>query len=216
MSKAERSRNLSVLVVLVGILLFFGGFFFNYWQTSIQRDDAQSYGASQAQQKKDNATQVFALCESGKVEMDAQGIATCEKAEQVAQQPITIEGPSGPIGPRGLPGVDGKDSTVPGPAGKAGKDGASGANGADSTTPGPQGVAGKDGASIVGPPGPAGGAGKDGAPGIDGAPGTPGVNGVDGTSPTSFSFAGPTGIMYSCTPNPPGSSTFVCTRTVAP
>ena len=49
---------------------------------------------------------------------------------------VTVPGPEGR---RGLPGLNGADSTVPGPEGRPGS------NGADSTVPGPEGRPGTDG-----------------------------------------------------------------------
>jgi hypothetical protein len=64
---------------------------------------------------------------------------------------------------------------------------------------GPQGVPGETG--------PQGVPGSTGPQGPQGEPGTPGA---DGQSPTSFTFTDKTGTAYTCTPNPPGSSTYTC------
>ncbi|HEX9226740.1 MAG TPA: hypothetical protein VF885_08785 [Arthrobacter sp.] len=137
----------------------------------------------------------------------------CVKAEQVQQNPTEAipgpkgepgvpgkdgmdgaRGPVGVAGPAGAPGVAGADSTVPGPAGK---------DGASSTVPGPQGLTGPPGADST-VPGPAGPQGEMGPAGPAGAPGK------DGASPSSFTFTDRTGTTYTCTPNPPGSSTYTC------
>lgn len=94
------------------------------------------------------------------------------------------DGPPGPAGPHGPAGVDGAPSTIPGPPGPQGPPGS------DSTVPGPAGPPGE--------PGPAGPAGPAGEPGMNGAP------------PSSFTFTDRTGTTYTCTPNPPGSSTYTC------
>jgi hypothetical protein len=52
----------------------------------------------------------------------------------------------------------------------------------------------------------------DGPPGKDGRDGTNGVDGKDGATgppPSQFSFTW-AGTTYSCTPNPPGSTTYAC------
>jgi len=54
-----------------------------------------------------------------------------------------------------------------------------------------------------GPPGPAGPAGADGAPGPQGEPGS------QGPAPSSFTFTWANNT-YTCTPNPPGSTTYAC------
>jgi hypothetical protein len=110
----------------------------------------------------------------------------CAKATQVQKDPT--EAIPGPKGDPGRDGTDGKDSTVPGPPGPVGK---------DSTVPGPAGPPGSD-STVPGPAGPAG------------PPGPPGANGADGKSPSSFTFTDKTGTTYTCTPNPPGSSTYTC------
>lgn len=146
----------------------------------------------------------------------------CTKAEKVQQNPSeAIPGPKGDPGNDGLNGTDGapgKDSTIPGPPGPPGKDstvpgpagadstvpgpaGPAGRDGMDSTVPGPPGPQGPPGESIQGPPGPAGEDGKDGRDGSDGTP---------GQSPSSFTFTDKFGATYTCTPNPPGSSTYTC------
>jgi hypothetical protein len=54
----------------------------------------------------------------------------------------------------------------------------------------------------------------DGPPGKDGAPGKDGVDGQDGApgqSPSSITFTDQFGATHTCTPNPPGSSTYTCT-----
>lgn len=107
-------------------------------------------------------------------------------------------------GPRGEKGEPGADSTVPGPMGPAGPKGDTGAPGADSTVPGPMGPMGP-----MGPAGPQGPAGADST--VPGPQGEQGPMGPQGPAPSSFSFADRTGATYTCTPNPPGSTTYTCT-----
>lgn len=208
MSQLERKRNRIGAAVICGVLLFICGILFSNWQISTQRDSAQV-------EAKTIALRVMGLCDSGQITMDIEGVATCEKAEQVAQQPVNVEGPVGPPGPRGLPGIDGS-------AGKAGIDGlgtkgASGSDGKDGQDGvGFPGSNGKDGVGIAGPPGPAGKdgvgiAGPQGPPGPAGKDGDNGAPGTNGTNPTSFTFTDALGHTYNCTPEPPGSSTYTCT-----
>lgn len=97
-----------------------------------------------------------------------------------------------------------------GPAGKDGANGVDGSAGADATPEmvftavqtycandacrGPQGVPGAD--STV--------------PGPKGDKGDKGDTGDTGPAPTSFTFSDRTGMTYTCTPNPPGSTTYAC------
>jgi hypothetical protein len=96
----------------------------------------------------------------------------------------------GPIGPQGLSGRDGKDSTIPGPIGATGLPGK---DGKDSTIAGPPGRDGKD--STI--PGPIGAAGPRGLPGRDGKDSTiagpPGRDGRDGVDGKDSNIPGPRG-----------------------
>jgi len=136
----------------------------------------------------------------------------CAKAEQVQQNPTeAIPGPKGDPGPPGRDGNSivgprgeaGKDSTVPGPAGAdSSVPGPRGERGADSTVPGPAGPPGPAGADST-VPGPQGPPGERGPAGADGQPG------ATGPAPSSFTFTY-LGMPYTCTPNPPGSTTYTC------
>jgi hypothetical protein len=126
------------------------------------------------------------------------------------------------------------DGRCVGPAGQSGKDGANGA-----TLPPPpemvlaavqqvcandacRGPVGNDGAPATADQVAAavaaycstgacvGQAGKDGTNGTNGIDGQNGTNGVDGQPPSSFTFTDRLGMTYTCTPNPPGSSTYTC------
>lgn len=180
------------------------------------------YGAEQRTEKQNLAQAATdTLCKSA--EQTAAESETCRSLEKAATEPSPgpqgvqgLQGIPGPKGDQGLPGpqgVQGVQGTA-GPKGDAGAAGASGAagangvdgmNGADSTVPGPPGPQGEPGP--MGPIGPAGPAGPAGA---TGANGTNGVDGKDGTSPSSFTFTDTLGTTYTCTPNPPGSSTYTC------
>jgi hypothetical protein len=177
------------------------------------------YGAEQAQEKQNLAQAATdALCQT--TDQTAAASETCRNLEKAATEPTQgpqgVQGIQGIPGPQGIPGAKGEKGDTgatgatgaTGVAGVAGSDGESGTNGADSTVPGPPGPQGEQGA--VGPMGPAGPAG---APGANGADGT---DGQDGASPSSITFT--TGPMsgYTCTADPPGSSTYTCAAPAAP
>lgn len=175
MSRVERKRNIIGGVMLALVVVLLGVLIFQNFQSTAERDTAQSSAVTQAQQKKNLAEEVADACQAGQVVKSSAGVDLCAKAATIAQQPVTIEGPAGPAGPRGLPGRDGDD-------GKTGAPGASGPDGSDGK-PGAAGLAGASG--IDGAPGPAGADGLDGAagaPGNDGQPGPPGPAGKDGTN----------------------------------
>lgn len=182
------------LVLALVIIAGLGFTVYNQMAATADKNTAQANSQTLAQD-------IQTICATqGKLLVDDRDL--CAKAEKVQQNPTeAIPGPKGEPGKDGAPG---KDSTVPGPAGKdgaAGKDstvpGAPGADGADSMLAGPPGRDGAD--STV--PGPPGANGRDGIDGRDGAAGQP---------PTSFTFTDKTGTKYTCTPNPPGSSTYTC------
>lgn len=107
----------------------------------------------------------------------------------------TVPGPPGATGPQGPPGPQGADSTVPGPTGPTGPQGPAGPTGpqgADSTVPGPQGPIG-----LTGPAGPQGPTGADstvpGPQGPVGPAGPVGPTGADSTVPGPAGATGPTG-----------------------
>ncbi|UOD80365.1 collagen-like protein [Paenarthrobacter ureafaciens] len=165
------------------------------------------YGAEQAQEKQNLAQAATdALCKTA--DQDAAASETCRNLEKAASEPT--QGPQGVQGIQGIPGPQGIQGPQgePGPKGDKGDTGAAGAaggNGNDSTVPGPQGPQGEQGpAGPAGPMGPAGPAGADGANGLNGA------DGKDGSAPTSFTFTDKAGTTYTCTPNPPGSTTYSC------
>ncbi|KAB8167068.1 collagen-like protein [Streptomyces sp. 3MP-14] len=115
-------------------------------------------------------------------------------------------GPTGPQGPRGLPGEDGApgDDGADGPAGEPGGDG----------EPGAAGTPGTDGAT--GPPGPQGPAGEPGPAGPSGEQGPAGERGPAGPPPTSWTWTGPDGTTYRCTPVSSGSTDYACSPTSTP
>jgi hypothetical protein len=163
----------------------------------------RAYGNTQQQEKQSLAQEFDDACKSADFQQTPAGSNICRKAEQVASEPgAPMAGPQGVQGLQGVPGKAGADGK-PGPAGEdgpPGKDGATGATGADSTVPGPQGLTGAPGAdsTVPGPQGP------------QGEPGPAGADGEPGTSPSSITFTDKTGTTYTCTPNPPGSSTYTC------
>lgn len=185
---------------LVLALLILGGLGFtvyNQMAATADKNTAQANSQTLAQD-------IQTVCATqGKLLVDDRDL--CAKAEAVQQKPTeAIPGPKGDPGTPGRDGIDGapgKDSTVPGTAGPAG------AAGAASTVPGPEGP--------PGPQGPQGPPGADslvpGPAGPQGPAGPAGTNGTAGAAPSSFTFTDPkTGTTYTCTPNPPGSSTYTC------
>lgn len=162
------------------------------------------YGAEQAQEKQNLAQAATdALCQTA--DQTAAATETCRNLEKAATEPSQgpqgiqgiqgIPGPQGIQGPQGEPGPKG-DKGDTGTAGVAGIAGTNGVDGADSTVPGPPGPQGEQGP--VGPVGPAGPAGATGATGADGA------------APSSITFTDQDGVTHTCTPNPPGSTTYTC------
>ena len=159
---------------------------------------ARGYGVEQQQEKQNLAQEFDDACKSADFQSSAAGSNICHKAEQVASEPgEPMAGPQGVQGLQGLPGKPGVDSTVPGPPGPEGPPGVDGVNGADSTIPGPPGLTGAPGADSA-------------VPGPAGPPGETGPAGAKGAAPASFTFTDKTGSTYTCTPNPPGSSTYTC------
>lgn len=171
-------------VFLVAALMIIAGLVWNmYMQLSAtaEKNTAQANSQTLAQD-------IQQVCSTqGKLMVDDRDL--CAKATQVQENPTeAIPGPKGDPGVDGKNGVDGKDgvaSTIPGPPGTSGSNGKDGADGVDSSVPGPRGTSGLAGSD-----------GKDGK---------------DGSTPTSFTFTDKTGTAYTCTPNPPGSSTYTCT-----
>lgn len=174
------------------------------------------YGATQAQEKQNLAQAATdALCQT--TDQTAAASETCRNLEKAATEPTQgpqgVQGIQGIPGPQGIPGGPGEkgdkgDKGDPGAVGAVGAngingvdgtDGANGTNGADSTVPGPPGPQGEKG-----PVGPAGPAGADGA------------NGQDGASPSSITFTSGPMAGYTCTADPPGSSTYTCAAPAAP
>ncbi|MFJ4168482.1 hypothetical protein ACIPY3_03120 [Paenarthrobacter sp. NPDC089714] len=171
------------------------------------------YGAEQAQEKQNLAQAATdALCKSA--DQTAAASETCRNLEKAATEPTQgpqgIQGIQGVPGPQGIQGPQGEAGPKgeKGDVGTTGPDGAAGANGVDganSTVPGPAGPQGEQGP--IGPAGPAGSAGANG---------TNGVDGKDGAPPSSFTFTDQDGRQQTCTPNPPGSTTYTCAATSAP
>ena len=119
------------------------------------------------------------------------------------QGPPGERGPTGPMGPRGpagLPGDDGGEGE-PGEPGDPGSDGDPGA-------------AGVDGAA--GPAGPPGPQGEPGPAGPQGERGPAGEQGPAGPAPTSWTWTGPDGVTYRCTPVSSGSTDYACEPTSSP
>lgn len=177
------------------------------------------YGAEQAQEKQNLAQAATdALCQT--TDQTAAASETCRNLEKAATEPTQgpqgVQGVQGVPGPQGIPGVPGEkgdkgETGTAGVAGTNGSDGAAGTDGADSTVAGPPGPQGEQGPA--GPIGPAGPAGATGANGADGADGT---DGKDGAAPSSITFTSGPMAGYTCTADPPGSSTYTCAAPAAP
>lgn len=216
-SVARRKRNLyAALAGMTAAVMLIGAFL---WGAAMaQRSEVSASNAVTL------AEQVKQACATGQLVIDERNL--CSKAESVAAAPAELvpgppgpkgadgkdgeTGPQGPPGPAGKNGADGDDG-APGPAGADGATGPAGAdglNGADGA-PGVAGPAGAPGAdsTVPGPAGPPGPAGADGAPGPAGPAGPAGAT---GPAPSSFTFTDRTGATYTCTPNPPGSTTYTC------
>lgn len=211
-SEARRKRNVyAVLAGMTAALMLIGTFL---WGASVaQRSEVLASNTVTL------AEQVKQACSTGQLVIDDRNL--CEKANQIAAAPAElVPGPPGPQGadgkdgepgPRGPAGADGADSTVPGPGGPPGPQGETGPGGPSGATgaTGAQGPAGAD-STAPGPPGPQGPQGATGPMGPPGPAGADGTDGANGTSPSSFTFTDRTGTTYTCTPNPPGSSTYTC------
>ncbi|ONK09422.1 hypothetical protein [Streptomyces sp. MP131-18] len=123
--------------------------------------------------------------------------------EQGPPGPPGDRGPMGVRGPGGAPGDDGQDGGdgPPGDPGAAGADGPAGEAGADGT------------AGPAGPPGPQG---EPGPAGPAGEQGPAGDRGPAGPAPTSWTWTGPDGTTYRCTPVTAGSTEYACAPTGVP
>lgn len=146
-----------------------------------------------AGQAVDLATLVRDRCQAGAItDTDVCSAAAVVRASPVPAVAEPVPGDDGPIGPsgeRGLPGLSppciydlGQCRGETGPAGAPGSPG----------PPGPIGPAGAPGAD--GEPGPAGPLGPLGPQGSQGSPGAPGLPGADSTIPGPQGPAGPPGV----------------------
>lgn len=204
LDKTRRSRvaaKRAMLALVFTVLILLGVVVVAVWLANDNARlavQARGYGVEQQQEKQNLAQEFDDACKSEDFQSSAAGSNICRKAEQVASEPgEPLAGPQGVQGLQGLPGKPGADSTVPGPPGPEGPPGVDGVNGLDSEVPGPQGLTGAPGAAST-------------IPGPAGPPGETGPAGADGAAPTSITFTDKTGTTYTCTPNPPGSSTYTC------
>ncbi len=202
---ARRKRNMYAAIVgIVSAALLIGVFL---WGTAAaQRSEVLTANTVTI------AEQVKQACATGQLVIDDRDL--CEKANQIASSPAELV--PGPPGPAGADGQDGEDGAPgpPGPPGPEGQDGAAGASGPPGETgiagaAGATGAQGADGADST-VPGPSGPQGPAGPQGETGPQGSPGVDGTNGAAPTSITFTDQTGTTYTCTPNPPGSTTYTC------
>lgn len=201
-SAARRKRNMyAVIVGLTSAALLIA--VFTWGTAAAQRSEVLASNTVTL------AEQVKQACSAGQLVIDNRNL--CEKANQIAASPADlVPGPPGPKGADGRSGATGPDGPpgIQGVAGPSGAAGSPGAAGADSMIPGPPGPQGVEGAQgKVGPPGPQGATGPQGEPGDAGA---------NGQSPSSFTFTDKAGTKYTCTPNPPGSSTYTCEASGGP
>lgn len=161
-----------------------------------------AHRSDQAQETtQDLASRVQAVCSRGG-EAAAQLGDTCDRATEASRDPVAgpegPEGPAGAAGPAGPAGAAGEPgASIIGPSGAAGQPGAPG-------TPGPAGEPGEAGAAgASGAPGPSGEPGGTGPAGEPGPAGPSGEPGPSGSPPESFTFVGPLGTRYTCTPDGP-------------
>ncbi|MEA5454464.1 collagen-like protein [Sinomonas sp. JGH33] len=191
-NRAMRRRNLLLVAAAIAAVLF-------GLAAAWLAVDNQRLAAAQTAEKQSLAQEFAAACQRDDFADTTAGRNICRKAQDVAQSPAP-----GPAGPAGRDGIDGKDGAQ-GPAGAPGTPGPQG-------SPGAQGPAGADGATgQQGPPGQQGAAGPPGPQGGPGPAGATGPPGPAGPAPASFTFVDASGRTYTCTPDPPGSTTYTCT-----
>lgn len=215
-ARSRRTAKRTMLGLALLSIILFGAVGIAVWLANDNAHLAEAnaaYGIEQQQEKQNLAQEFDDACKSADFAETAAGSNICRKAEQVASEPgAPMAGPQGVQGLQGTPGKDGAPGASgpvgpPGPIGPGGPAGGSGTDGAD-------GMSGVDG--LNGSPGATGTDGADGAPGPQGEPGPmgpqgpAGANGSSGNAPSSFTFTDKTGATYTCTPNPPGSSTYTC------
>jgi type II secretory pathway pseudopilin PulG len=165
-----------------------------------QIDDVRRQSAANAagvQQNADTARDLLAGLQAANAKLERLG------ASPVPIEKPTIVAPQGPVGPAGAAGADGATGAT-GPVGPVGATGPAGPTG--QTGPGgPQGPAGVDGAQ-----GPAGPTGAPGPVGPQGDPGPAGPTGESGPAPATFTMTIGPGVVLTCQPDPPGTTTWTC------
>lgn len=205
--RASRRRNLLIWLLAMVAVLFGAVCLFLALDNAGLAAANSAYGKTQQQEKQNLAAEFEAACKTADFQQTPAGQAVCRKAERVASDPGTPQpGPQGIQGPQGIPGPLGPMGPA-GPKGDTGLAGVIGQMGAAGQIGAP-GAAGPTGPT--GPPGPAGPAGPGGADGAPGPMGPAGPAGANGTAPSSITFTDRTGATYTCTPTPPGSSTYTC------
>ncbi|MBO9704461.1 MAG: collagen-like protein [Arthrobacter sp.] len=200
--------GLLVLATLLAVALLLAGWL------AVKNHELATANAAQADaqeaSKRSLAEQVATACVRDDFKASPQGKQLCQRAQQVVQEPRQITGPQGIPGADGLDGADGRD----GKDGVNGRDGRPGLPGEDGAAglPGSVGAQGAKGdAGVQGLPGEKGEKGDPGAQGPKGDKGDPGekgADGKDGLTPRTIIFDGKT---YTCTPDPPESTTLACT-----
>ena len=210
----------SLWVPFLVCLIMVGGAFAGISAQLQQQNDLRNSSANAVQM----ADAVAARCSTGEIVKDSDGKNICPQAQAVKEDPVApTQGPAGPQGEKGEKGDKGDTGATgatgaTGPKGDKGDTGDTGAAGASTTgATGPKGDKGDTGATgatgATGPEGPPGPAGQTGATGATGPEGPPGK---DGASPSSITFTEGPMAGYTCTADPPGSTSYSCKRTTTP
>jgi hypothetical protein len=208
-------KSLWVPFAVVAIMV--GGAFAGISAQLQQSNDLKNSSANAVQM----ADAVSAKCNHGEVVTDSTGKNVCPQAAAVKEDPVTpTQGPQGPKGDKG-------DKGDPGDVGLTGATGATGPAGpkGDKGDTGNTGGTGADGKSITGATGATGPQGEKGDTGSTGATGATGAQGPQGAagpagpagppgpSPSSITFTEGPMAGYTCTADPPGSTSYTCRRT---
>lgn len=219
-SRSKGSLQWLIVACLLAVAMGIGVVALSQWSTTKDKYTAQANAEVLAQD-------IVTICESeGKLMVNNRDV--CTKGEDVLKDPTApIPGPKGEQGEKGDkgdPGIKGDkgDIGATGPKGDTGAPGKNGLNGKDGEDgldstflgpTGPQGATGPKGdTGATGPQGETGATGPQGEPGTTGPQGEPGPQGEKGDPPSSITYTDGPMAGYTCTANPPGSTTYTCTR----